>query len=255
MSKTYSLSEVINIVLEENGIKNTVSEESTKRQLYRAFDSLLERLGASKDTWKKGGKNLQFEKEDLPFIKALLSQLYLQKGTAYKIISKKETSFSSDDILDLLISIIDEMDQTQLSVAKLIDVAVFYAHLFGYFPINIVERCHQVVNHFSSSLVDLTVIEQYTYMGEFLKILEHEFFLRMVESSINIKDLVETLLFIDNDAKNNPYSFCCPDIRETYIERDKNVLEKIQQDPNLRTYIETSFGLKVEEIFSYLNAE
>lgn len=254
MSETYSLSKIIKAVLAENGIKDTASQDAAERQLRRAFDSLLACTNAQKDILKKGGKNLQFKEDELLFIKALLSQLYLQKGTAYKIISKKERSFSSQDIMDLIQSIINEIDQTQLSQDKLKEVALFYARLFGYFPADLIEQCHQLVDAFALNLQDFPFEEQVLYLNKFLRTLKHEFILRIVESTINMRDIAE-IITADNDEGEIPYSFCCPEVRETYIKRDKNVLEKIQQDPNLRTYIETSFGRKVEEIFSYLNAE
>ena len=37
MSKTYSLNQIIQMVLEENGSKGTISQEAETRQLRRAF--------------------------------------------------------------------------------------------------------------------------------------------------------------------------------------------------------------------------
>lgn len=93
MSKTYSLSEVINIVLEENGIKNTVSEESTKRQLYRAFDSLLECLDASKDILKKGGKTFNLRKRSFSLSKHFFLNCIYKRERLIKLFPRKKRLF------------------------------------------------------------------------------------------------------------------------------------------------------------------
>ncbi len=64
MSKTYSLNQIIQMVLEENGSKGTISQEAETRQLRRAFYSLLEHIHADKDELKEGGKNLKFEEKE-----------------------------------------------------------------------------------------------------------------------------------------------------------------------------------------------
>ncbi len=254
MSKTYSLNQIIQMVLEENGSKGTISQEAETRQLRRAFYSLLEHIHADKDELKEGGKNLKFEEKELPFIKALLSQLYSRKGTAYKIISGKDTSFSSKDIMDLIQSIINEMDQTQISEEELLDTSLYYAQFFGYFYTYILEECHHIVDSFALNLQDLPFELKISCLKRFSMTLKHELVLRVIESALNTKDIAE-ILSLDNYEGEIPYNFCCPEVRESYVERDQKILKKIQQDQNLRTYIETSFGLKAEEIFSYLNNE
>lgn len=42
-----------------------------------------------------------------------------------------------------------------------------------------------------------------------------------------------------------------PMLRSYYIERDKELLGKIQEDDDLRCYVEKKFGKKAEEIFNY----
>ena len=181
-------------------------------------------------------------------------------GSILSILAPNRLSDLTDEISAGLVVNQDNMEaltkkaSENLSEDKLKEVALFYARLFGYFPADLIEQCHQLVDAFALNLQDFPFEEQVLYLNKFLRTLKHEFILRIVESTINMRDIAE-IITADNDEGEIPYSFCCPEVRETYIKRDKNVLEKIQQDPNLRTYIETSFGRKVEEIFSYLNAE
>ena len=55
----------------------------------------------------------------------------------------------------------------------------------------------------------------------------------------------------DDIGSQSYYYESDPEIRFHYIQRDKRVLEAIQEDENLREYIEKKFGKRAEEIFNY----
>lgn len=93
-------------------------------------------------------------------------------------------------------------------------------------------------------------------MGKVEQILKKEFALRIVEATMRIAEIagdIEISKKLGNDdiGIQDYYYESDPQIRFHYIQRDKRVLEAIQEDDDLRQYIEKKFGKRAEEIFNY----
>ena len=58
---------------------------------------------------------------------------------------------------------------------------------------------------------------------------------------------------VGDDIYNDEFFEYEPDLRNYFIDRDKELLEMIQEDKDLRYYIEKKLGKKAEEIFNYAN--
>lgn len=97
---------------------------------------------------------------------------------------------------------------------------------------------------------DLTTDKQSLYLKRVECLLKKECSLRISESIIAISDIA-ALVTGENDSDIPAYNGFPPEIRFEYIQRDKYVLERIQEDDDLRQYIGKVFQKKAEEIFDY----
>lgn len=92
------------------------------------------------------------------------------------------------------------------------------------------------------------------YLGKIEHILKKEFALRIAEATLEMVELAEKIEISkknDDIGIQNYYYESDPKIRFHYIQRDKRVLEAIQEDEDLRKYIEKKLGKKAEQIFNY----
>ena len=250
MKDKISLQEIIEKVLNDKGIDYEKMNDANVRRLRRAFDKLIERLGSNKEILKDSEGNFLFQKEDVPFMKIIIEQLYDENGLISKFLNKN-TYFSSKDVRNLIQSIIDEADKGGASENELKEIALFFSSIFLYSPLRSKESCHQLIDALVANLEDLPNSDQSIYLGKLEHILKKEFSLRIAESTQHILAIALGIEFTDSDIGNHYYYERDPEIRFEYIERDKRVLEKIQEDADLRIYIEKKLGKKAEEIFNH----
>lgn len=109
------------------------------------------------------------------------------------------------------------------------------------------------------NLVEFPISIQSLYLDKLEHILKKEFALRIAESATNILEIADIINSTKKEAGDNigiqSYSEFDPEIRFEYINRDKRVLKRIQEDDDLWQYIEKKIGRKAEEIFNYASLE
>lgn len=232
-------------------------KEKNTRKLYRKFERLLERLGTDKEILKAGGRTMSFNESEVPFMKVLLTQLLVNKGIIAEFTNDAGASkkFSSRDIHDLIQSLIDEADKSGMDEDELKQMAGFLYSIFLASPLRSIEKCHSLIDTLASCLQDLTSDQQARYLKEIEKCLERECFLRSIESIIEISNIAEIVEASTDGSDTAPYSDYPPEIGFEYLQRDRNVLRRIQEDDDLRKYIETVFRKSAEEIFYYVTLE
>ena len=122
-------------------------------------------------------------------------------------------------------------------------------------PLYISENCHTLIDYLVINLQDLPSTHQAVYLKKIEHLLRKEFALRLAESAMNILDISniieESKELGEDDIGIQSYSEFDPEIRSEYIQRDREVLKRIQEDDDLRHYIEGKIGKKAEEIFNY----
>ena len=92
--------------------------------------------------------------------------------------------------------------------------------------------------------------DQSTYLGKVEHILKKEYALRTAESA------QEIIRIADREKYRKEYYYeRDPAIRHYYAIRDQKILEAIQEDDDLRQYIEKKFGMKAEILFNYATLE
>lgn len=204
---------------------------------------------------------MEFEEPEIPFMKVLISQLYDGRGLIGEFANdgNRNRSFSSKDVRELIQSLIDEAEKTGMSENELKQMAQFLCSIFLESPLRSIENCHVLIDTLATCLQDLTSAQQSRYLRKVEHILQKECFLRSAESIIAIKELAELVeiskaLTNDNIGLQDYYEQD-PEIRFEYIQRDQCVLKKIQEDDELRQYIENTFQKKAEDIFNYASLE
>lgn len=243
MSDKISLQEIIENVLADNGIDYESINDSNVRRLRRTFDRLIERLGSDKEILKDKDGNFLFRKSDKSFMKNLINQLNDDDSSIAKFTKGRtsEINFSPNEVRKLIQSILDEADKNELE-----QIAFFFSGIFLYSPLRSKQDCHDLIDCLSLSMSDQSI-----YLGKIEHILKKEFALRIAEATLHILAIAKGLDYADGDIGNHYYYERNPEIRFEYAERDKRVLKKIQEDDDLRLYIEKNLGEK-RKIFSII---
>ncbi len=230
--------------------------EPNIRVLQNRFNKLIEKFGCSIDMLKKNGK-FDFNECEIPFLRAIISQLYYNKGIMSEIINSDKEYYTSKQIKELIQNILDEGDKIGLGEADLKNMLEFFNGIFGYSILRVIENCHKIINAYVSNLEDLTYTEQFYYMLRLEKILNNCLIERMADMVNDVKILAEQIELSKDVLKDNigcqdyqGFFNCEPEINNEYIERDRALLKRIQEDDALRQYIETTLGKKAEEIFN-----
>lgn len=264
MSGKVSLVRIIEAVLIDKGVNLSDNKddlvESNVRGLRRAFDRLIDRLGGDKEMLK-AGDSFEFHESEVSFMKVLIGQLYDDCGLVAKFANErnKNMKFSSRDVHALIQALLDEADKDGASEEELNEMARFFASIFLFSPLRSIEYCHKLIDMLAMNLQDLPTSKQSIYVGKVEHILKKEFALRLAEStlhSLNIAEMIDCPNKTDDDDIGTQFYYeRNPEIQFEYIQRDKRVLEKIQDDDDLRLYIEKKLGKKAEEIFNYASLE
>jgi hypothetical protein len=256
MPDKISLQGIIEGVLDDKGVAYEATNDSNVRTLRRAFNRLIERLGGDKEMLQKGG-SFEFHESEVPFMKVVIGQLYDGRGLIAQFTNERNLNmnFSSKDVSELIRSLVKEADKDGASKEELNEMVYFFSNIFLFSPLRSLESCHMLIDILAKNLQDLPTSEQSIYMGKVEHILKKELALRLAESilnSLNIAEMIDCSKDIaDDDSGTQFYYERNPEIQHEYIQRDKLVLEKIQDDDDLRLYIEKKLGQKAEEIFNY----
>ena len=210
---------------------------------------------------KKDGKTISFSEAEVPFMKILLSQFYDKKGIIYEFTTDKSANkdFSSKEVHNLIQQLLNEADKSWLDEEELKQMAIFLSRLFSESPLRSIEYCHRLIDCLALNLGDLTATQQAEYFKRVEYILKKEFALRITESAINIKEIaeiIESSKEVDKDEiGTQSYEGFDPEVAFEYQQRDKQVLDTIQNDDNLQRYIEDTFNKKAEDIFNFAAKE
>lgn len=254
MSDRITLEEIIKMVLDDKGIEYEKTNDSTIRKLRRAFFRLIERLGGEKEEFKTEKGKYEFHEKEIYFMKALINQLYDSNSIITQFVDERHRDkvFSSKEIRAFIMSVLDELEKDGANEEDLELMAEFFNIQFLYSPKRSLEYCHMYIDCLALNLQDLTLSEQSRYLGKMEHLLKKEFNLRLVELAVNTSDVADIAKGAATEAFNSqPYFIDDPVIRYEYIQRDRAMLQKIQEDIDLRCYIEKKTSSKAECIFNY----
>jgi len=254
MSDDQSLAAIISEVLWEEEFP---IEESNVRRLRRSFDKLLEALGVNKSQLKSSGRTIGFGGAEA-IVKTLLKMLWRDQGIATQLL-KKQAAITAADIRDLIQAIIDEEAKKDVSDEELVELLKVLTNIFHHSHLFLLENCHTLIDSLATNVYDLTSTAQAAYFAKVEHILKKEFALRLTESLTNSLDIAmiieESKQFYEDKFGVQRYCEYDAELRFEYIQRDKLMLAAIQEDDDLRYYIEKKLGQKAEDIFNYAALE
>lgn len=266
MGRTYSLYEIVNDVIDEKIAEkrdNAVGENSydtwdnDAKRLQRNFYSLIENLGTTKETLKGDAKTFQFHEKERFVIKYILSQIYDQKGLIYDFAMSKNKGekFKSRKVHKMVQELCDAAEKDGMKESELIELVEFFSNIFLESPLRSIEYCHALVDSLAFNLQELPYNQKATYLLKFEDVLKKTYAMRVVELALNTANLGEYIEkrreLVGDDIYNEEFFEYDPPLRYYFMERDKELLGKIQEDEDLRYYIEKKLGKKAEEIFNY----
>lgn len=250
-----SLGKVIKMILEENPESYNDSSGSNEKRLRRAFERLLEALGGDINELKAGSRRIEFEESELSFIMAIIRQLNTEDSVVNKLVDKN-SEITYRDVSDFIQLVIDtEEKKEDVTDEELIELMVFMANMFSYAPLYFAETCHRLIDVLAANTKDLLSNEQAIHFINIQHMLEKEIAHCIAKSALRnwaIADLIEISKKVyEDDIGCQDYTEHSPELRAEYIKRDKEVLISIQEDEDLRRYVETKLGKKAEQIFNY----
>ena len=247
-----SLQKIIDMVLDEQ--KNYVADrDNEKRNLYRKFEKIIDKLGMDKESVKKGNRNYEFSEVEVPSIKFILTKLLMDQGPIARFV-KKNADFSSKEIKELVQDILNEVEKEETDEDVLLGVARFLCTYYELGVTRSFERCHALIDCLEANLSDMIATTKAKYVRAIEVFLEYQVFCRIAEAAIDTEDIAR-MLTLGAEGDRNPYRLFGSEIESEYMKRDAAVFERLQKDHDLREYIEKKLHRKVEVIFVHVNPD
>lgn len=250
MSKR-SLGSVIKEMLNEEKFPD---DESYIKQCRRNFARLIEKLGGSIDDMKNSKNVIEFEEAEVPVIKVLLKSVFMSSDNPVGkfLFSKDNDDFSAEDAAKFIEYIVTESyvaanDATKEKMVKFLSDDTMVSH------VRIIEDCHKLVDSYARELQHLVKSEQLIHLQLLKDEIFHFHILELVERAYRMAVISnEVELYKDGEEKVGCiYEGLPKSVQSEYVQRDIEILKAIQEDDDLRAYIEKKTGKKAEDIFNY----
>lgn len=254
-SLTQIISEVLKSLYDEkDGIP--ISE----RTLLRRFYKLVSLCGGTPEALKDQNGHIYFEDENITFLKYVIIQLVNNDGICSRLIDKhtKDNTISAKEIHNFIQGYLDLMEKEGYSEQDMVATLELFSWLFCDPLLASIEYCHQMIDFIHFNLL----LYPYTYQVLEMKKVEEQikkiFAQTVVEAVFEVGELaqfIEKTKALNEDDVGIQKYFCNEDGEEDgasleYKSRDYRVLQMIQQDKDLRLYVEKRVGKKAEEIFN-----
>lgn len=249
MSKK-SLGSIIKEMLNEEKFSD---DESNIKQCRRGFTRLIEKLGGSIDDLKSANNVIEFEEAEVPGIKFLLRNIFSStENPIGDFLYSKDKDFSAEEARKFIDCVASELCATEKAGEKE-KVVEYLSDIFLLSHMRIIEECHTMIDIYACNLQHQLRAEQLLSLqslrdeiSQFLTINLAKRAYKMAEISNDIE------LYKDGEAEIDCiYDGFPTNIQSEYVQRDIEILNAIQEDGDLREYIEKKTGKKVEDIFNY----
>ena len=254
-----SLTQIADEAMEALSVENA-GVPISQRTLLRRFYKLVSLCGGNPDALKDRNGHIYFSDEDITFAKYILMQLVNNEGICSKLIDKhtKEDSITPKAIHNFIQGYLDLMDAEGYSEEDMMASLKFFSWLFNDPLLASVEYCHQMIEFIHLNLLTYP----YTYQVLEMKKVEDQIkriFARTVVAAVfevgELAEFIEKSKSLNEDDIGIQEYFCNEEGEEDecsleYKARDCHVLQLIQQDDDLRQYVEKRVGRKAEEIFN-----
>lgn len=244
-----SLESIIKEMLREHNVEN----EANIRKYRRAFNSLIEKLGGDIEVLKKGKRTISFDETEIGFIKFIFNQLYRLDDSILNDFIDDNNEFSSQKVHEFLELLISDSSQSDLNVNEKRQLVEFFSDIFLLSDKRLIDECHSMIDKIAQQSLMFKRQERLFLLSHLHEYLKRYIFFILEEGTIEIEETAESIETLKNRKNQSDclYDFLPPILRCEYINRDEYILERIQEDDDLREYIEKKIGKKAEEAFSY----
>lgn len=246
--KQKTLGSIIKEVLSELDAEN----EASIRQCRRNFKKLIENLGGNIDDMKNSQDSIRFDEEEVPVIKSIIRQIFLSNNDVINsFLSYKDKDITPEMVNLFIEQVADEFYDSENSVEK-DKLKRYLSDIFMLSHVRIVKECHELVDCYANALPYLPRTLKLLHLQKLKDELSCIIVSQLVQEAQKFKEVSEFIeLCKDGEEVNCIYDDFSVEIQTEYIQRDQEMLRDLQEDEDLRAYVENKIGKKVEEIFNY----
>ncbi len=244
-----SLGAIISDVLKERNVEN----EASIKQCRRNFTKLIEKLGGNIDDLKNCQNSIRFNEDEVPFIKFLILKIFLSSNNAINnFLSSKDKDITPEMVEEFIDQVANEFCDSENSEEKE-KMITYLSDIFMLSHVRIVKECHELVDHYANELYYLPRSLKLLYLQNLKNELCCITASQLMQVAQKIKEISEYIELCKDGEKEVDciYDGFSIDIQTEYIQRDQEILRALQEDEDLRAYVEKKIGKKVEEIFNY----
>lgn len=232
---------------------------SAVKRLLRQFTKFIEMTGGTTEELKNEKGQMLFDDNDVPLLKFILTQLAQEKGFAFDFLQKKVDLASIEDTHNLIQQMLDSMATDGLSDDEAQAIVNWLDRAFQFSFRLEIENCHRMVDSIAANMLQYPYTHSMIYVNQFHQLLQREFARITVEAIMNIGELAEFLQMAkdiaETDSPSDLYGEEDDAIKSEYCQRDSNVVAFLDNNPEIRRYVERRAGATVEEIWGIRNAK
>ena len=226
----------------------------SERTLLRRFQRLISICGGNYTFLQNKAGKVYFNENDAHFIKHILTELVNNEGMSSIFIDKKSSDefVGEEEIHSFIQSYINKLEKDNCDENEIKETFDFLCMLFLY-PVHLSrENCHKYIDSIWLNLQPYPYTHQVPMMKKVESLLKKQLAITAVNSMFMIgelSNLIQTSKDItDNDIGIQDYG---DDTTATeYFERDRRALQLIQNNPEIRAYVERLTRQKAEEVFN-----
>lgn len=249
MSKR-SLGSIIKEVLIENDLHD---DDSSVKQCRRGFTRLIEKLGGNIDDMKNSKNVIEFDEAEVPGIKFLLRNIFISGDNSIgDFLYSKDKDFSAEEARKFIDYVASELCASE-KVGTKEQVVEYLSDIFLLSHLRIIEECHTMIDIYAGNLQHQLRAEKLLSLQSLRDEITKYIIMNFVKRAYTIAEISNDIeLSKDGEAEIDCIYEGFPTNNQTeYIQRDIEILKAIQEDDDLREYIEKKTGKKAEDIFNY----
>ncbi len=248
-----SFMSIVKEYIEEKGLNDDPKVDAYLRKSYRYLEDFIEKLGGNIDDMKSANHRIEFDESEIPSIKYLLRQfLASDKNTIKNFINSKDNNYSVDEINKFIDQFTNEYCTPEDKCAK-VYLVEYMSNIFMLSHMRLIEECHALIDLYACNLQYLPRSLKLVNLQAFEDEISHLFALQLVGLARQIEDISRYIELCKDDEEDIDciYDNLPVSVQSEYVQRDQEILKAIQEDDDLRRYIEKKIGKKAEDIFNY----
>ena len=226
---------------------------SAKKKLHRRFVKMIENCGGSIEHLKEGNKNISFPEEEKDFIQMILEQLAKEEGLSFKIWENRDDTFDLGEVHAFIQDYADYLGEHGYDEGTILGVVKELDMLFQLSVRQTIQRCHELLDCYALNLKPYLYTYQNTYAAKMERVLMKILASTMVEAAIHCSDLgsfiKDAMELTESDSISDLYGEEDDVVKDEYVQRDKAVIQFLNENPEFKLVVEKKTGATIESIW------